>query len=154
MLRIMFLVSLESSWRGGWMGLVPWHLDLGCKSSWILNDFFTENFGGIGMCLWCCWKYLDEQDLWIYLVGFGFWMWEILICRWFLPLKIKLNSKKSGFGRKNQLRTWRVAIQFKHDFLSYLAIQKINTYIAKQCSHVEFPYFVMRSHLGQWQGPH
>jgi hypothetical protein len=25
------------------MGLVPWHLDLRCKSSWILNDFFTEN---------------------------------------------------------------------------------------------------------------
>jgi hypothetical protein len=25
--------------------------------------------------------------------------------------------------------------------------KKINTYIAKQCSHVEFPYFVMGSHL-------
>ncbi len=23
----------------------------------------AENFGGIGMCLWCCWKGLDEQDL-------------------------------------------------------------------------------------------
>jgi hypothetical protein len=31
--------------------------------------------------------------------------------------------------------------------LSYLAVQKIDTYIAKQCSHVEFPYFVMGSHL-------
>jgi hypothetical protein len=34
-----------------------------------LNDFFTgnsivaENFRGIGMCLWCCWKDLDEEDL-------------------------------------------------------------------------------------------
>jgi hypothetical protein len=30
-----------------------------------LNDFFSpaENFGGIGMCLWCSWKDLDEQDL-------------------------------------------------------------------------------------------
>jgi hypothetical protein len=45
--------------------------------------------------------------------------------------------------------TWKLAIQFKHDFLSYLAVQKIDTYIAKQCSHVEFPYFVMGSHLGQ-----
>jgi hypothetical protein len=27
----------------GCMGLVPWRLDLRCKSSWILNDFFTEN---------------------------------------------------------------------------------------------------------------
>jgi hypothetical protein len=24
------------------MGLVPWRLELSCKSSWILNDFFTE----------------------------------------------------------------------------------------------------------------
>jgi hypothetical protein len=23
----------------------------------------AENFGGIGMWLWCCWKDLDEQDL-------------------------------------------------------------------------------------------
>jgi hypothetical protein len=27
----------------GCMGLVPWRFDLQCKSSWILNDFFTEN---------------------------------------------------------------------------------------------------------------
>jgi hypothetical protein len=27
-------------------------------------------------------------------------------------------------------------------------VQKIDTYIAKQCSHVEFPYFVMGSTLG------
>jgi hypothetical protein len=40
----------------------------------------AENFGGIGMCLWCCWKCLDEQDFnGIYLVRFGFRMWEILI---------------------------------------------------------------------------
>jgi len=30
-----------------------------------------------------------------------------------------------------------------------VAIQKNDTYIEKQCSHVEFPYFVMGSHLGQ-----
>jgi len=29
----------------------------------ILNDFFTENFRGIGMWLWCYWKDLDEQEL-------------------------------------------------------------------------------------------
>ncbi len=39
--------------------------------------------------------------------------------------------------------------KFKHDALSYLTVQKMDTYIAKQCSHVEFPYFVMGSHLGQ-----
>ncbi len=42
----------------------------------------------------------------IYLVRFGFRMWEILILKWFLPLKIQINSKKPGFGRKMQLRTW------------------------------------------------
>jgi hypothetical protein len=30
-----------------------------------LNYILAENFRGIGMfvCLWCCWKDLDEQDL-------------------------------------------------------------------------------------------
>ncbi len=54
------------------------------------------------MCLWCSWKDLDEQDLmeFIYLVRFGFKMWEILIFKWFLLLKIQINSKKPGFGRE------------------------------------------------------
>ncbi len=44
----------------GCMGLVPWNLDLWCKSFWILNIFsLAENFAGIGMCIWCCWKDLD-----------------------------------------------------------------------------------------------
>jgi len=31
------------------------------------------------MCLWCCWKDLDEPGFnGIYLVRFGFRMWEIL----------------------------------------------------------------------------
>jgi len=46
----------------------------------------------------------------IYLVRFGFRMWEILILKWFLPMKIQINSKKPGFGRKNQLRTWYLLI--------------------------------------------
>jgi hypothetical protein len=41
----------------------------------------------------------------IYLVRFGFKMWEILILKWILSLKIQINSKKPGFGKKNQLRT-------------------------------------------------
>jgi len=40
----------------------------------------------------------------IYLVRFGFRMWEILIFKWFLLLKIQINFKKPGFGRKNHLR--------------------------------------------------
>jgi len=54
---------------------------------------------------------LLERSWWagfngIYLVRFGFRMWEILIVKWFLPLKIQINFKKPGFERKNQLRMW------------------------------------------------
>jgi len=38
----------------------------------------AENFRGTGMCLWCCWKDLDEQDL-IQFIWEDFRMWEILI---------------------------------------------------------------------------
>jgi hypothetical protein len=31
----------------------------------------------------------------IYLVRFGFRLWEMMIFKWFLPLKIQINSKKS-----------------------------------------------------------
>jgi hypothetical protein len=65
--------------------------------------------------------------------------------------KTKVLQGKISWERGN---TWRLTIQFKHDFLSYLAVQKINTYTAKQCSHVEFPYFVMGSHLGQQHRSH
>ncbi len=60
--------------------------------------------------------------------------------------KTRFRKEKSV---ENVVTLERLSIQFKHDFLSYLAVQKIYTYIAKQCSHVEFPYFVMGSHLGQ-----
>ncbi len=66
---------------------------------------------------WKFWKnwnvplMLLERSWWaefngIYLVRLGFRMWEILILKWFLPLKIQINSKKPGYGRKNQLKTW------------------------------------------------
>jgi hypothetical protein len=49
-------------------------------------------------------KDLDKQDFnGIYLVRFGFRMWEILICDGFLPLKTQINSKKPGFGRKKSV---------------------------------------------------
>jgi len=68
----------------------------------------------------CSWKFrrnwnvplvLLERSWWagfngIYLVRFGFRMWELLIFKWLLLLKIQINSQKPGFGRKYQLRTW------------------------------------------------
>jgi hypothetical protein len=155
----------------GCIGLVSWRLDLRCKSSWILNDFFIEvclfclylwnplNWDALDHVLdlfgklsrrrgasawfhgvWTCsvevleywmisslkiklnrsWKFrrnwnvplvLLERSRWagfdgIYLVIFGFRMWEILIFKWFLRLKIQINSKKPSSGRKHQLRMW------------------------------------------------
>ncbi len=54
---------------------------------------------------------LLERSWWggfngIYLVKFGFRMWEILIFEWYLQLIIQINSTNPGFGRKNHLRTW------------------------------------------------
>jgi hypothetical protein len=114
MLQIVFFVSLESSWEEGCMGLVAWHLDLQFKSFWIMND------SSLKIKLNCSWKFqrhwnvvlvLLERSWWagfneIYLVRFGFRVWEILNFKWFLPLKIQINSKKGSFGRKNQLRMW------------------------------------------------
>jgi hypothetical protein len=57
---------------------------------------------------------LLERSWWagfngIYLVRFGIRIWEILIFKRFLLLKIQINSKKPGFEMKNQLgrgNTW------------------------------------------------
>jgi hypothetical protein len=46
-------------------------------------------------------KILTRRFNGIYLVRFGFRMWEILVFKWFLPLKIQINPQKPGFGRKN-----------------------------------------------------
>jgi hypothetical protein len=66
----------------------------------------------------CSWKFwrnwnvplvLLERSWWagfngIYLVRFGFRMWEMLIFNWFVLLKIQINSKKTRFfGRKNSV---------------------------------------------------
>jgi len=97
----------------GCMGLVPWCLDLRCKSFWILNFFSLKVKLNHSWKLWKNWNVplvLLKIFWWlgfnvIYLVRFGFKMWKIWIKKWFLLLKIQISSKKLGFGRKNQLRT-------------------------------------------------
>ncbi len=65
----MFLVSLESSQWEGVHGLGSMMFGLVVQKflewflHWKLNEIVAENVGGIGMCLWCCWKDLDGQDL-------------------------------------------------------------------------------------------
>jgi hypothetical protein len=89
---------------------------LGSWSLWIA----LEGEGCIGLVhdVWTCgakvleyWIFFSLKiklnDSWNFGgVRFGFKMWEILIFKWFLPLKIQINSKKSGFERKNRLRKW------------------------------------------------
>jgi hypothetical protein len=98
----------------GCKGLVPWRLDLWCKSSWILNDFSLNINLNNSFFFWRNWNVplvLLKRSWWsgfneIYLVWFGFKMWEILIFMWFLLIKIQFFFKKPGFRRKNQLRMW------------------------------------------------
>jgi hypothetical protein len=111
MLQIVFLGSLESSRLGGggdglgsmaFVGLVVQKFfehriisSLKIK----LNKIVSENFGGIGTCLWwCCWKDLDEQDLMEFI-----WNSE---CEKNIDFelisaieKFQINSKKSGFAK-------------------------------------------------------
>ncbi len=41
--RLCSWALLKALQEEGCIGLVPWHLDFSSISSWILNDFFTEN---------------------------------------------------------------------------------------------------------------
>jgi len=150
----------------GYMGLVPWDLDLWCKSFWILNDFSMKSK------LNCRWKFqrnwnvplvLLERSWWarfsgIYLVRFGFRMWEILV---FKVISAAENSNKFQKPRfwKERLVENVVTLESLPSNSSMISFhiwlsKNINTCIAKQCSHVEFPYFVMGSHLGQRHRPH
>jgi hypothetical protein len=68
-----------------------------------LNYTVAGHCRGIGMCLWCCWKDLDEQGFnGIYSLRFGF-MWEILIFKQFLLLKIQINSKQTRFWKEKSV---------------------------------------------------
>ncbi len=162
------------------MSLVPWRLDLWGKSSWIWMIFKLK------IKLNRSWNFLRknvplvllERSWWawfngIYLVRFGFKMWEILILKWFLSVKITFFGVNLIAWLACQfywnfmflfylllLPVWLVqlgfrygmilfivsevmsfltffwvpsslgnlpleGLQFKHDFLSYLAIQNI-----------------------------
>ncbi len=115
LLQIMFLVSLESSWWGGVHGLGSMMFGLVVQKVleyWMISSLKIKlNHSWKFQRNWNVPLVLLEGSWWAgfngkYLVRFGFRMWEILILKWFLLLKIQINSKKPGFGRKNQLRTW------------------------------------------------
>ncbi len=115
MLQIEILVSLESSEGEGVHRLgsmVFWTCSAKVLEYWMISTLKIKlNHSSKFRRNWNLPLVLLERFWWagfngIYLVRFGFRMWDILILKWFLQLKIQINSQKPGFGRKNQLRTW------------------------------------------------
>ncbi len=100
---------------GWWWWWSAWFHDVWTCSAKVLEYCIIYS---LKIKLYHSWKFqrnwnvplvLLERSWWarfngIYLVRFGFKMWQILIFKQIFPLKIQINSKKPGFGRKNQLR--------------------------------------------------
>ncbi len=115
MLQIVFLMSLESPWQGGVRGLGS----MTTVWTWVAKVLEYWTISSLKIKLSQSWEFqrnwnvslvLLERSWWagfdrVHLVIFGFRMWEILDFKWFMPQKIQTNSKRPGFGRKNQLRT-------------------------------------------------
>jgi hypothetical protein len=113
----MLQISLESSEEEGCRGALAWVHGIWTYHVKVLEYWMIFS---LKIKLNCSWKFrrnwnvswvLLERSWWegfngIYLVRFEFRMWEILIFKWFLLLKIHINSKKPGSEKKNQLRTW------------------------------------------------
>ncbi len=90
----------------GCMGLVPWRCSAKVVEYWMIFSLKIK--------LNRSWKFrrnwnvplaLLERFWWarfngIYLVRFGFKIWEILIFKWFLPLKIQISFKKTRFWKE------------------------------------------------------
>jgi hypothetical protein len=109
-------VSWESSRRGGVHGLGSMTFGLAVQKVleyWMISSLKIKLYRS-----WKFWRNWNvplvmlERSCWvgfngIYLVRFGFRMWEILIFKWFLPLKIQIIPKnqvlegKIGWGRGN-----------------------------------------------------
>jgi hypothetical protein len=107
MLQIVFLMSLESSQWGGVHGLGSMMFGLAVQKFLNKEWFFhwKWNYSWKFRRDWNVSVVLLERSWWagfngIYLVRFGFRMWQILNFKWFPTLKIQMNSKKPGFGRK------------------------------------------------------
>jgi hypothetical protein len=116
MLQIVFLVSFGklSTRRGAWAWFHGvWTCGAKVLEYWMISSLKIKlNRSWKLRRNWNFPLVLLEGSWWagfngIYLVRFEFRMWGILMFKWFLLLKIQTNSKKPGFGRKNQLRnTW------------------------------------------------
>jgi hypothetical protein len=80
-------------------------------------------------------------------------MWEIFILQQLLLLKIQINSQKTRFWKEKSVENVLTleGLPFNSSMISFhiWLFEKWIHAFAKQCSHVEFPYFLMGSLLGQ-----
>jgi hypothetical protein len=104
--------------RGAW----AWFPDIWTCSAKVLEYWMISLLKIKVNCSWKCrrnWNVhlvLLERSWWagfngIYLVSFGFRMWEILIFKWFLLLEIQINPKNQVLKRKiswERGNTWRL----------------------------------------------
>jgi hypothetical protein len=109
MLQIVFLVSMESSQRGGVHVLGS--MMFGPAVQKLLNIEWFLHWKIKLNCSWNFWRkwnvplVLLERSWWEDLMEFIWWDLDsecgrYWFFKWFLPLKIQINSEKSGFGRK------------------------------------------------------
>jgi hypothetical protein len=102
------------------------------------------------MCVWCCWKDLDEQDLMENLFG-KIWIQDTG------NTDFKVISATEKSNKFHKTKFWKEisvekavtleSLPFNSSMTSFhiwLFKKSIHTF-AKKCSHVEFPYFVMGS---------
>ncbi len=82
--------------------------------------FIAEIFGGIGMCLWCCWKDLDEQEL---MQIFFSWKYFLCFLAWGKNIFIIYGKKREKTLHQCIPHSWKVRLGWYHDsiwfFLSY-----------------------------------
>ncbi len=75
------------------------------------------------MCLWCCWKDLDEQDIMeFYLVIFGFRMWEDIDLNVISAAENSNKFQKTRFWKEKSVEnvvTLECSPQFNSSMISF-----------------------------------
>jgi len=108
--HVLGLFGKHSTRRGAWAWF---HDDCTCDTK-VLEYWMISSLKIKLNRSWNFWRnwivplMLLERSRWagfngIYLVRFGFRMWEILIFKWFQPLKIQINSQKPGFKKEKSV---------------------------------------------------
>jgi hypothetical protein len=107
-------INTRFLWLSTRMGAWAWFHDVWTCNAKVLEYWMISS---LKIKLNCSWKFqrnwnvplvLLERSWWagfigIYLVRFGFRMWEILILKWFLPLENSNKFQKNRFWKENSV---------------------------------------------------